>query len=142
MDKNRALNLLKENYFKLESPIAFANEDILYEYFKDWLSREDLKKFLQSLPEYTKQRKFVHKFKRNYTYAPRRRYLMQADLKDIGELKRSNYGKKFILCVIDCFSRKLFARLIKNKSEQTVHDAFNSILQETGFFNHLCTDRG
>ena len=141
MNKDRALRLLKDHYFKEESPIAFANKDYLYEFFKDWLNREDIERFLMSVPEYTKHRKFVNKFNRNYIYAMRKRYLLQADLKPLGELAKSNKSN-FVLCVIDCFTRKLWCRLLKSKSEKNVTKAFLDILDETGYFNHLCTDRG
>ena len=97
MRKEEALQLLASNYSKLESPIAFANDEVIYEYFKDSLSRKDISKFLQSVPTYTKTRKFVNKFKRNYVYTPRKRYLLQTDLKDISNLSKFNKNFKFIL---------------------------------------------
>lgn len=81
MNSREALSLLDFNYKRLESPIAFANLDLIYEYFKDSLTKKQIKEYLETLPEYTKQRKFIQKFNRNYIFTPYKRYLLQSDLK-------------------------------------------------------------
>ena len=104
MNKEEALRLLDFNYKNLKSPIAYASENMIYEYFKDHLTRSDIKSYLESIPEYVSQRKFVKTFKRNYVYTPRKRYLLMTDLKDISEISRSNKNMKFILIVIDSYT--------------------------------------
>lgn len=49
---------------------------------------------------------------------------------------------KFILLVVDTYSRYLFARILPNKKTHTVVKAFEDILKETGYFHHLVTDLG
>lgn len=142
MNKEQALELLNFNYSNIESPIFSANEELLYEYFKDSLTRKEIKKYLESIPHYTKTRRFVNKFNRNYIFSPRKRYMLQADLKDISSLSRENKGYKFILIVIESFTRKAWAILLKTKTEKEVSNAFSQVLERTGFFNHLVTDRG
>lgn len=140
--KDLALKLLSDNYNKLGSPIAFANANLLYEYFKDYLSIKDIKAFLETVPTYTKQRRFINKFPRNYIFSTRPRYKLQADLKDIRNISKHNKNYKYILVLIDTFTRKVFAKLLKSKSENNVYDAFCELLEKTGHFNHLCTDKG
>ena len=41
-------------------------------------------------------------------------------------------GEKYVLCVQDVFSRKLYTRAMTNKKPETIVDAFNEILKETG----------
>lgn len=142
MNKDQILNLLRHHYFQLKSPIAFANEETIYEYFKDYLSRKDIKKFLSSLPEYTKTRRYVQKFHRNYIFAPTKRYLLQTDLKDLKELSKSNKNYRYILILIDCKTRYLWARLLRTKNKEEVTHAFRELIQETGPFLHLCSDSG
>ena len=55
----------------------------------------------------------------------------QADLADMSHLKRWNKGHTFLLCVIDTFSKFAFARPLKSKRAQDVHDAFKDILLES-----------
>lgn len=142
MEKEAAKKVLKEEFQKLGGVVSFANAETLYNYFKPWLTRNDIIKFLQSRDEYTKQRKFNVKFQRNYTYVPRRRYMLQADLKSIFELSKANKNYNFILVCIDCFTRKAWCHLLKTKNENEVVPAFESLLPSIGKFNHLVTDKG
>ena len=68
---------------------------------------------------------------------PRRRVILkgiddlwQADLAEFQLYARENKGYKYILIVIDCFSKYLWTRAIKNKSGEEVRDAFRDILSE------------
>ena len=67
--------------------------------------------------------------------------LWQADLADVSSLASSNGGHKFILTVIDVFSKFAWARALKNKNGATVTNAFESIIYSRKP-NHLQTDKG
>ena len=66
----------------------------------------------------------------------------QADLVDMQLYTRENSGFKYILTVIDTFSKKAWAVPIKNKDGVSVANAFESILKKNQVCNNLCTDRG
>ena len=66
----------------------------------------------------------------------------QADLADMQLLADDNRGYRYILIVIDCFSRKAWARALKNKSGKSVADAFNDIFKTQEPPKKLQTDKG
>lgn len=72
--------------------------------------------------------------RRNY---PRRKVIIkglddlwQADLAEFTTYSRENKGNKYILMVIDCFSKFVWAVGVKNKSAGDVAKAMNKILQQ------------
>ena len=57
--------------------------------------------------------------------------------------KQINRGYVFILIVIDCFSKRIWAAPMKNKTKEASADAFNSILKNFDEFpSHIITDGG
>ena len=57
--------------------------------------------------------------------------------------KRFNGGHNFILIVIDCFSKRVWARPLKSKSGPETSQAFESILSQLDHFPiNICTDAG
>ena len=58
--------------------------------------------------------------------------LWQADLAEFQLYARENKGYKYILVVIDCFSKYLWTRAIKNKTGEEVTQAFKDILSKSG----------
>lgn len=85
--------------------------------------------------------------RRNY---PRRRVEMkcidnhwQADLVELGAYAKSNKNHKFLLTVIDCFSKFAFAKPVKDKSATSVAAAMLSIFNDSGRYpKNLQTDHG
>lgn len=84
--------------------------------------------------------------RRNY---PRRRVIIkglddlwQADLADFTTYGRENKGFKYILMVIDCFSKYVWASPVKNKSAGDVAKAMRKILQGYRKPKNLQTDAG
>lgn len=68
--------------------------------------------------------------------------LWQADLAQMDNYAKMNRGYKFILVVINCFSKFLYARPLKTKSAQEVTSAMESILKENHSPKNLQTDQG
>ena len=66
----------------------------------------------------------------------------QADLIDFSRLQKYNKGFKFILVVIDVFSKYAYVECLKNKSSKSVIAAFSKILKRSGRFSTLQTDLG
>ena len=64
----------------------------------------------------------------------------QTDLIDFSRLQKYNDGFKFILVVIDVFSKYAYVEHIKNKSSKSVIAAFSKILKRSGHFSTLQTD--
>ena len=79
-------------------------------------------------------------FKRKRRKFPRRKIItrypgniVQSDLIDMQKFSGSNSGYNYILVVIDCFSKKLWARPLKTKRGQETADALRSILESMKF---------
>lgn len=81
---------------------------------------------------------------------PRRRTILkgihdlyQADLVEMKQYSKINKGFKYILTVIDCFSKVARAVPLKNKGGKTITDAMKGILKEIGkSIKNIQTDDG
>ena len=81
-------------------------------------------------------------FKRRKTIVPGANFQMQADLIDFSLLKSYNNHYKYILVVIDVFSKKAFTAYLKTKSSSDRIQAFKQLMPEIGKFQKLQTDVG
>ena len=81
---------------------------------------------------------------------PRRRFISRfpfeyfmADLIEYPQFNRQNHGYKYILVLIDCFTKMIYARPMKKKSKEWSADAFESIFKHFDTFPiNLITDAG
>jgi hypothetical protein len=53
--------------------------------------------------------------------------MFQADLADVHQLARYNHGIRFLLCLIDVFSKRAWVRALRRKTGAQVRDALQSI---------------
>lgn len=70
--------------------------------------------------------------------------LWQVDLAELPQHAKENKGHKFILIVIDCFSKYLWTRALKSKSAEEVSLAMQDVLDESPQRHpkHLQSDQG
>jgi transposase InsO family protein len=120
-------NDLQENYNKPGHPIAFSGINNIYDYYKGRLSKDKIKNILAGIENYTLHREY-HKSQRNPSYSHFKRNQFQMDLVDIQALAPANDNVRYILAVIDTFTRFAWIRLLKDKRGETVLRAFKSIL--------------
>ncbi len=133
---------LKTNYTNAGHPIAFSGINNVYDYYKGLLSKDTIKNILSSAESYTLHREY-HKGQRNPSYSHFKRNQFQMDLVDIQELAPFNDNIRYLLAVIDTFTRYAWVRLLKDKRGDTVLQAFKSILQSAGGNPRtIVTDRG
>src|SRR5277367_2498824 len=97
-----------------------------------WCFGKNVGKWLKSQSAYT-----LHKpARKRYLTRPYRvsgiDQLWQADLADMQPLAPQNDGYRFILTVIDVFSRKGWAKAVKSKKIQDIKPAFQQIFREHG----------
>lgn len=132
----------KKNYNNPNHPIAFSGINNIYKYYKKILSLEDIKKLLSSNDSYTLRREYKNS-KRNPSYTHFKRYQFQADLIDIQKISRWNDNVKYIFAVIDTFTRKAWVFPCKDKTAETILNAFKNILENCRKKPvTLVTDRG
>ena len=132
----------QDMYTGLAVPYSFAGRSALLRRFKNH-PREKVLDRLYSISSYTQFRPAKKPSQYNPIYVTKRRQLVQADLIDMQQLRNYNGGVQYILMCVDTFSRKLFARLLKNKNASTTLHAFQDILREMEDIpERLGVDRG
>lgn len=122
-------NDLKNSYTTPGHPIAFSGITNIYKYYRGKLSIERIKDILSTIENYSLHREYK-RGQRNPSYSHFKRYQFQMDLVDIQELSSYNDGVRYIMTVIDTFTRYGFARLLLDKKASTVLSAFKSVLKE------------
>ena len=108
-----------------------TNQQLFDELYKD-LSQpgaytEKIKRYLRKNETHSLHKAVRKRFPRRriVTYYPGQ--IVQSDLIDMQKLSSKNSGFNFILVVIDCFSKKLWARAMKSKRGEETADSLRSI---------------
>jgi len=65
--------------------------------------------------------------------------LIQMDIFDMQNYTRTNKGYKYILCIIDVFTRKVWTYSMKKKDNENVQESFKKFLQQSGIQNNTPT---
>ena len=141
MNKRAALKELKRRWGEPGDPLYAAGIQRIKDHYKRVLSTQEIKDFLAKSRAYTihyDYKPVIH----NPYYIRRLRQMIQIDLIDIIKRSQENEGYNYILVAIDCFSRKVWVRLLKKKTAEEVLLNLKSILDETGSVESICSDRG
>ena len=107
------------------------------------VTRTQIENILSTIPTYTK----FKEAKKPKSYNPFFIYYIhqqwQIDITYITELMEWNDNVKYLLVVIECFSRKLFVTCMKDKSTQTTIEGFDDIHSHIGHNPHtIYMDKG
>ena len=73
----------------------------------------------------------IRKFKRRKVYSSFKDNIWGADFVDIQLISKFNKGIRYLLCVIDIFSKYVWVFPLKNKKEVTIVNAFKAILNNS-----------
>lgn len=92
------------------------------------LTLKEVEAWLQTQPSYTRHKRVKRHFKTSKIISGGYMETIQADLMDMARYARWNNSYKYILVVIDVFSKMAFAAPIRRKNDTTT--AFNKLLQE------------
>ena len=71
----------------------------------------------------------IKNFKRRKVYSTFKDHIWDVDLADMSLISKFNKGIKYLLCVIDIFSRYSWAIPLKNKKEDTIVEGFKKIFK-------------
>ncbi len=126
-------------YYSLRQPGSLAGLNALKRYSRK--SQKDVRDFLQGQDAYTIHRPSRIRFQRRRTYAKSINDLFQADLLDMSNVASYNDSFRYILTVIDVFSKRAWAVPLRTKTAREVTAAFEKILADTTC-TMLQTDRG
>ena len=150
-------NLLKKLYYDPKSSASYGGKASLKTGLLKELKKEKKKKTLKRPPKnldrtvnswlenqntYTLHKQPRRSFPRRWVIVGGINHQWQADLADMQLLATDNEGYKYILVVIDCFSRKAWARALKDKSGKSVASAFSDIFKMQDPPRKIQTDKG
>ena len=110
--------------------------------FQRTVQNPEAKKWLLTQDAYTLHKPVRRCFPRRTIIVAGPKQQFQADLIDFSRLEKYNDGFKFILVVIDVFSKYAYVECMKNKSSKNVIAAFSKILKRSGNFSILQTELG
>ena len=83
----------------------------------------------QQLPEEL-HKPIIRKFKKRWLYSSSKENIWGADLADIQLISKYNNGIRFLLCVIDIFSKYICVVPLKDEWDITITSDFQKILEE------------
>ena len=134
---------LKDIYFTPKHPASFGGPQKLYEYVK----KEDkhdiglnrIRQWLQSQEAYSLHRPVRRTFPTNRVLVEGIDDQWDADLMDMSSYADKNNGVKYVLLVIDIFSKYIWLRPLYSKTGREVQEAFASIKRTPKL---LRTDKG
>lgn len=133
-------NKLKSIYYDIKNPAGFSSVSKLVK--ASGYSKKKVKEWLKAQPTYTLHRQVRKRY-------PTRKYVVhdideqwQADLADVSLLAQQNNGYRFLLCVIDIFSRYAWVRPLRTKAGKEVAAAFKDIFDEGRIPKRVQTDQG
>ena len=147
LDKERTKirkRMLRDIYYDPAHPAGLGTAEKLFQAGRKkdkYLTREEVQKWI------SKQRahylsKTVRKFPRRKVLVRGIRHQYQADLMDFSAIANYNFGYKYVLTVIDCFSRKAFALPLKSKKGFVLRRALATAFENLGTPKKIQTDQG
>ena len=92
--------------------------------------QRDKQKYLQSEQAYTLHKPARRRFTRNHTYVAGIDAQWQADLADMQGIARQNSGIRYLLTVIDVFSKFAWVVPIPSKDAKAITGAFKQVLTD------------
>jgi hypothetical protein len=131
---------LSQIYFDISNPAGYSSAKKLS--LASGIDLADVKHWLSSQDAYTQHKPVRRRFVRNRYIASNIKQYFEADLADMTSIQDENNGFRYILCVIDIFSKKAWGEPLKNKKSLTVAKALQSIFLRSGYPVHLRHDRG
>lgn len=125
-------SVLKEQYYDVEKPGSFSSASKLYHiinanekkggYYK-------IKRWLNSQDSYSLQKTPRRNFKRLRMYTTGLSNLWEADLMEVQNIASENNGYRYILVVINVFSKFVWLQTLKTKTGAEVATKFRIILE-------------
>lgn len=131
---NKKLQKKLENYYlNPKQPGSFSGLSTFKNELKNKLKikDKDLKNWIINYEEYTLHKPARKSFKENKVIVTGIDDTWQADLIDMSKLSKYNKGVKFIITVIDIFSKYAWAVPILNKTSNSIINGFKKIFKIT-----------
>ena len=125
---------LRDLYFNPQSPVAYSSANKIYKQIKEdkkfKVTYDELNRFLSNLSTVQLHKPATSKFIFRKTMVSYVDQQWQADLVEMQKFEKDNQGKRYILTIVDIFSRYAWCLGIKTKRGEDVRDAFKIIFKE------------
>lgn len=137
---------LRQNYYDPSQPSSFSSPKKFHRFIKKQrrhnISLDQIKHWLQGQETYTMNKGVIRNFQRARVLVKGIDDQWEADLASLENYQDKNDGYKYLLVVIDVFSRFAWVRILKTKKAEEICDRFEEILQDGRKPKRLRTDRG
>lgn len=125
---------LKKIYYTPGNPGAFAGPEKLSQAVKKEgkykIGRVRIRQFLNNEDPYSLMKPIRRTFPRSRVVVDTIDSMWDGDLADVSSISSHNDGYKFLLVLIDIFSRFLFLIPLKNKQHQSITDGFKLVFSK------------
>ena len=145
MEEEKIHEILENLYLSPSKPSSLGGIDRLFREAKKQipgLRRNQVKEFLQTQFAYTQHKPARKKFKRRKVIAVNINDVYHMDLVGMQKFAEYNDGYKYILTVIDCFSRYAMAIPIKSKVPSNIVQGLSAAFKEYGIPLKIFSDNG
>ena len=137
-------SILSDIYYDPSNPAGFSGLSKLYRYVKSNninISKSAIRKWLIQQDSYSLNKQ-SRKPKTTNIVVSNPDEQWSADLMDMSSISKDNDNYKYVLIVVDTFSKFLWALPLKNKTSQSVSEAFKQIFSTGRKPRRLRTDKG
>jgi hypothetical protein len=145
MDKQEKESILQQYYYKLKHPSAFSGPQKLHKLlekkYQNVFTLHFIKKWLKNQDSYSLSQEPRYKFRTARVLVSSIDEQYDADLTSVENLKKYNDGVRFLLFVIDIFSRYLWVKPLYDKTAKSILQSIKEIFAERKPFK-LRTDKG
>lgn len=124
------IKMLKHNWLNKNKKYAFSGISKIYEHYKGALPQREIQDQLSQIQTYSRHKEGKKTTVYNPFFVHKINEMWQIDIMYLPDYKKTSKGYKYLLCVLDVFSRKLFIRKLRKKDTNTVVRKFESILNE------------
>lgn len=129
---------LNLRYYNPSHPVGFGSKSQLFNALRNitknpFLRNKLLKQWLISQNTYTLHKPSRWKYYRRRIVALGINHMWEADLIDFSKLDKENDGYRYVLAIIDVFSKRADAIPLENKQPQTVRKGFEKIIAKSKF---------
>lgn len=134
MSKQKKEEILKNYYFSISNPAAYSSPEKVYRVLKKrypgQFSRYFIQKWLDGIDAYSVQKQVRQKFKTPKVRVTSIDSQFDADISDVSNIAKENDGIRYLLFVMDIFSRFLWVKPLKDKTAKSVLEGLKEVFKE------------
>jgi len=139
--QERLRNRITRAYTTPGHPIAYSSPGLVAKHFH--ISSGKAKEILEHIEGYTLHREYKNPKQYNPYYVHGRREQIQGDLIDVAAISNNNNGVKFLLVLIDIFTKWLWVYPLQNKNARTITQVMRRWLNSLDVIPaKIMTDKG